>query len=325
MSEDFQRVQAVGEGGDLSSDIAAWIDSPPMRALVVAFAEAEDVSMADLDLATRLDRLDSFTERWDTRQGRERDQADELPLTPEQDELVMRAVTALGFRDSGVPRHDRYDHILMLGGLFRACITRPAHAANLIRSGMVSTSSVTALGGHRPFSEQERALAERAGFGELNEEFAALDAGVRKAFGLDDPSSTEGERFDSPGGSWSLHSYDTDGGLTVRVAAAPSGEPALRRANTEDSYKWWANKVAKLGPRDRILAVTTAIYVPAQHAAAVRMLSIPFGAEVETVGIEPGDVNPALAQPFTPTKYLLEIRSAIRSLRDLFVAIQPAT
>jgi hypothetical protein len=167
-------------------------------------------------------------------------------------------------------------------------------------------------------------LARRAGFEGLDEEFAALDAGTRKAFHLKSPESVEGERLDSPGGSWTLHRYKADGDLTVVVAAAPSSEPERRRANTADSYDWWANNVAMLGSGDKILAVTTAIYVPAQQAAAIRMLTLPFGVEVETVGIEPGDVDPTLAQGFTATKYLLEVRSAIRSLRDLFAAIESA-
>jgi hypothetical protein len=323
MSDIFEPVQPVGHGNDLSTDIEEWINSPPIRALVVAFGGEADVAVRSLELRTKLDWLDSFTQRWDTRQGKERDQADELPLTSNQEELVLNAAAALGFRKSRSPQHKSYDHVVMLGGLFRACITRPAHAANLIRTGAVRTSTVTALGGHRPFSDQERALADRAGFPGLDEEFDALDAGTRKAFQLGQPASVEGERIENPGGSWTVRRYEGNAGLPVRVAAAPSSEPALRRANTADSYNWWGNKIARLGSEDRILAITTTIYVPAQHAAAIRMLTIPFGSEVETVGIEPGDVNPTLAQPFSPTKYLLEVRSTIRSLRDLLVAIDP--
>jgi hypothetical protein len=317
MSDEFLTVPPVGQGADVPSDIDAWISSTPMNALVQAFLGESERFTPATDLSTHLDQLDMFTERWDTRQGKERDQAEELPLTSDQEDLVLRAATALGFRETRSPRHQTYDHVMMLGGLFRACITRPAHAAALIREGAVETPMVTALGGHRPFSQQERQLAESAGFPNLGEEFEALDAGTKRAFGLLDPSATLGETFESPGGSWTIHEYDRGSEPSIRVAAAPSSDPGVRRANTADSYKWWANHVANLGLGNRVLAVTTAIYVPAQQAAAIRMLTVPFGVEVDTVGIEPGDVDPSLAQPFSATKYLLEVRSAVRSLRDL--------
>ena len=205
----------------------------------------------------------------------------------------------------------------MLGGLFRACITRPTYAAALIKQGKISTPSVVALGGHRPFSDPERELATQAGFPGLGEEFDALDAGTRRAFELGMPDSTLGEESDDPGGAWGVNTYVASSGTLVRVAAAPSSEPKTRRANTADSYEWFAEELAHLDRGQRILAVTTSIYVPAQQAAAIRMLAVPFHVEVDTVGIEPGDVVPALGQTFSPTKYLLEIRSAIRSLRDL--------
>ena len=135
MANVFEAVPTIGSGSDLPSDIDVWISSPPMEALVRAFGGQSDLIAPDQSLLMRLDRLDSFTERWDTRQGKERDQADELALTPYQNELVFQAASALGFREIRAPRHLKYDHVLMLGGLFRACITRPAYAAELAHSG----------------------------------------------------------------------------------------------------------------------------------------------------------------------------------------------
>jgi hypothetical protein len=101
------------------------------------------------------------------------------------------------------------------------------------------------------------------------------------------------------------------------VVAAPSSEPEKRRADTPDSYDFFAKQVATLQGGERLLMVTTPIYVPAQHAAAVRMLALPHGVDVDTVGNEPGVVPGAPAQQFTATKYLLEVRSTVRSLRKL--------
>ena len=48
-------------------------------------------------------------------------------------------------------------------------------------------------------------------------------------------------------------------------------------------------EVAHLQPGQRLLIVTTAIYVPFQHANALRMFSLPYGALIDTVGVEPGE------------------------------------
>lgn len=105
--------------------------------------------------------------------------------------------------------------------------------------------------------------------------------------------------------------------MPVQVAAAPSSEPTKRRADTPDSYAFFAKQLAALQPGERLLMVTTPIYVPAQHAAAVRMLALPYGVEVDTVGNEPGVIPGAAVQQFSATKYLLEVRSTVRALRRL--------
>lgn len=290
-----------------------------MRSLVTAFGGGDELFEGDVN--TRLERLDEFSERWDTRRGAERNLAAQLDLTDDQDELVLAAATALGLVDPRPPLRSDYDHVFVLGGLVRACVVRPAHAAGLIRSGAVRTSGVTALGGHRPFRGDEQELASKAGLPGVTEEYEALDAGIRRAFDLGAPTSEEGEASDLPGGTWSVRSYTDSTGLLVRVAAAPSSTPAQRRADTADTYQWFARNLAKLEPGQALLAVTTAIYVPAQQAAALRMLALPFGVEVETVGVTPGDVIPALAQTFTASNYLQEIRSAIRGYRGLLSSL----
>ncbi|MFJ3416209.1 hypothetical protein ACIPN8_07680 [Streptomyces sp. NPDC086082] len=325
----FDQVPLVGTGLDSAADIGGWLTSAPVHALVEAFAEdAEDRELVgDLmaekgDVAERLARLDVFTDRWDTRQGLERNQAAELPLSPDQEELALVAAEALGMCGGTRLRFDQYDHVLMLGGLIRACLVRTAYAAHLIRSGQIIAGSVTALGGHRPFVGDEFALAAEAGAPELSEEYEAMDFGTRRAFGLGEPETVEGEESPLPGGTWGVRRYRTVEGVPVQVVAAPSSEPEKRRADTPDSYAFFADQIAALRPRERLLLVTTPIYVPAQHAAAVRMLKLPYGVEVDTVGNDPGLVEGAPAQKFSATKYLLEVRSTVRSLRRLEDAIR---
>jgi hypothetical protein len=70
------------------------------------------------------------------------------------------------------------------------------------------------------------------------------------------------------------------------------------------------------------LLVTSAIYVPFQHADAIRMLSVPLGAIVDTIGVDPKTVSEGpLRQHFAPTNYLQEVRSATRALRALDAAL----
>ncbi|MFG2551841.1 hypothetical protein ACGFWF_18115 [Streptomyces sp. NPDC048581] len=328
MGTRFDQVPLVGTGLDPAGDIDGWLASAPVRALVEAFSRtgqdhelARDLAAEKGDVVERLARLDAFTDRWDTRRGRERNQADELAMRPDQEELVTAAAEALGMCGGTRLRYDRYDHVLILGGLVRACLVRTAHAAQLIRSGQVTAGSVTALGGHRPFVGDEFELAAQAGAPELAEEYEAMDFGTRRAFGLGAPESVEGEESELPGGTWGVRHYRTADGMPLQVVAAPSSEPARRRADTPDSYAFFAGRVAALQPGERLLLVSTAIYVPAQHAAAVRMLKLPFGVEVDTVGNAPGAVAGMPPQRFTATKYLLEVRSTVRSLARLAEAL----
>ena len=103
MSTHFDPVPLVGTGVDPVADIEDWLASPPVRALVEAFARtdqdhelARDLAARKGDAAERLARLDVFSRRWDTRRGRERNLADDLPVRPELQQLVRAAAEALG-------------------------------------------------------------------------------------------------------------------------------------------------------------------------------------------------------------------------------------
>src|SRR5689334_10256517 len=109
----FSPMPAVGSGPDLVADIAAWSQSEPLRSLVAAFGGGDE-AFAD-DVATRLERLDAFSERWDTRKGAERNLAAQLDLTDDQTELVLAAARALGLVDPRPPLRSDYDHVFVLG------------------------------------------------------------------------------------------------------------------------------------------------------------------------------------------------------------------
>ena len=314
----FQRLPLIGASGDLRADIESWLASEPLAVLLREFGAEPGPYTAQpgSPLAARLGALETFTERWDTRRGRERNLAEELDLRPGQEELVVDAANALGLRGDP-PKHTRYDHMLMLGGLVRACVARPSYAAQLIREGEITAGEVTTLGAHRPFAGDEFEQAEQLGCGSLTEEYEALDAGTRRAFGLGEPESEEGERTSDIGGTWGVKHYRTADGLPVRVVAAPSSEPAVRRAHTADSYTFFAEHVARLAPGERLLLISTAIYVLPQHLSALRILALPYGVEVDTVGGKPTNRPRLPLSHYSATKYLLEVRTTVRALRLL--------
>lgn len=274
--------------GEIRGQIRRWAGSEAMRALVGAYGgRLPDASVGDL-----LAWLDAFSDRhWDFRRhGRvERDEVRPPDFEPETAELIVAAATALRLVEAAAPPWPEYDHIIIPGGLGRSCLQRTEYAAGLIRSGAVRAGEVTALGSSRPLGEAERELP---GLSTAVHEVDAMEAGVRAAF-----RGRETEQ--------------------VHVLAAPSSDPGKRRANTADTYEYWAGLV-HLGASDRVLVVTSPIYVPFQHCDAIRILGLRHGCGIDTIGFDRRSVTVPIPPGATgPDRYLQEIRSGIRSMRWL--------
>ena len=314
----------AGDRDELRDALQRWVDSQALHAAVSEFAG--EVPAAPL--ADQLQWLEEFSAKWDYRCGKERNLAEVPRLKPETQKVAFAAAEALGLIGAETPeehrdgrdRPVRYEHVLILGGLVRACLARPLHAAKLLRDGIIEAGSVTALGGFRTIAGDEVGMVEQVTGEHVDDEFHAMDAGVRGAFGLTDPQSERGEDSDMLGASWRVREYSADD-LPIRVVAAPSLAPGDRRANTPDTYAWFATQLAQLRRGDRVLIVTTEIYVPYQHADALRMLLLPYGAMIDTVGVLPGNAHPALRQTFGPDKYLQELRSTICAYCALHAAL----
>lgn len=305
---------------DVPAAIDSWARSPALAELVAAFHDGEGPP-GDADLARLLAWLEEFSLRWDFRGGKERNLVADQEFDPVTHALILRTADELGLVGTLPPPSEYYDQVLILGGLVRACLARPLYAAALLDSGGIRAHSLAALGGYRPLRGDELELAARCGHSHLTDEFGAMNAGIRAAFDVGEPTSDRGERSDEVGASWRVVEYAGPNRTPLRVVGAPSSEPGVRRANTPDTYAWFASELAKLSGGERILVVTSDIYVPFQHADAMRMLALPFGVEIHAVGIQPGDVDPRLQQTFAPHNYLQEIRSTIRALRALHEAL----
>ncbi|WP_433044575.1 hypothetical protein [Dactylosporangium sp. CS-033363] len=254
-----------------------------MRDLVAAFGGdlPRDAPTADL-----LAWLDDFSDaHWNFRGrlgGAERDRV-RVDLPPRLAAAALQAARGLGLTDSIEPPHDEYAHLLILGGLARACLQRTEHAARLAATRRVG--AVAALGSLRPLGPEERGVVD------VDTEAEALAVGVNAAFGADVP-----------------------------VLVAPPRDPAAPRANTADTYEHWA---AQACPRadERILIVTTPIYVPFQHCDAIRILGLRYRCGIDTVGFDPARAStPQPPGAHGADRYLQEIRSAIRAARALHTA-----
>jgi len=301
----------------VAAEIEAWVAAEPIRALVDRFGGA----LPAADLGGLLTWLDDFSgEHWDFRKKAERHEAVAPKFDAPTAQLVYDAATALQLVEPRPPAHREYNHLLVLGGMARACLQRTEYAAQLIDRGAVAVPELAALGSFRPLSSEEKGLLD---LDEADDSYEvdAMDVGVRTAFHLD--GSGQLESSDGPVGhsSWSVRAYRSPAGVDVHVLAAPASEPAKGRANTADTYEFWARRI-NLRATDRILVVTSPIYVPFQHADALRMLALQHGCGIDTIGFDPGRASVPLAPGATnPDRYLQEIRSGIRSMMNLHRAI----
>jgi hypothetical protein len=298
---------------EVDDQILGWIASPPMRALVTSYGgQLPDAGVGDL-----LTWLDDFSAGpWDFRgkTGVERDQVTARAFEPQEAELIRAAATALGLVEPARPPRSAYDLVFVLGGLGRACLQRTAYAAELILTGVVTTPELAALGSFRQLNDTEKELTPLTGGGY---EVDAMDAGVRIGFGLTDPPEREASDDGRTATSWEVRTYRRAPGPEVHVVAAPSTAPDGRRATTPDTYEFWAKRV-KLTAADRILVVTSPIYVPFQHSDAIRTLGLRHGCGIDTIGFDPSRTSVPMADGATnPDRYLQEIRSGIRSMRAL--------
>ncbi|HEX7145290.1 MAG TPA: hypothetical protein VF225_08270 [Gaiellaceae bacterium] len=304
----------LSPAGDPLTWVDAWARSPDLARVVAAFGGE---TSGQPDLGAWLAYLEAFSQRWDYRAGQERNLVKAPDFTPDLTAMVFAAATVLGMRGTTAPAREHYEHVVILGGLVRACLARPRHAANLLDAGTITADRIIALGGFRPLKGDEETLVAELLDTSVTDEYHAMRAGVEAAFGLGAPVSTRGEPSEVVGASWGVTDYVTAAGVAAHVVAAPSSEPGVRRANTPDTYAWLARDSTWLRRGDAVLLVTTDIYAPYQGADAIRMLAVPHGVEVDVVGIEPGGIDPRLAQPFAVHNYLQELRSTIRSLRML--------
>lgn len=302
-----------------------WVSSTPMRAL----AEASGWDWpSGLRTGELLERLAGLSADWDFRGrggGVERNFIGTEPadvngrVVPE--ELVVSAARALGLVSATPVPAERFTSLVVLSGLVRACVNRTRYARALLDEG-VRAASVTVLGGHRELRGDELVLAKEQGFGDPFDEADVVLAAARQAFGLGQPDESEASgpaRDDWDDELWSASArYRWPG---VEALIVPASEPG-RRVNTADQLRYWANRNG-IGREDRVLLLTTQIYVPFQQLSGLQVLGIERGCAVRCCGVDAeNSFLPGLS--FSGRSYLQEIRSALLAASRLMTAVQQA-
>jgi hypothetical protein len=303
--------------GALEAAIAGWVNSPPMADLLDCFDADFAAAPPVGPLGPVLARLAAFSaEYWDYRRGLERYQMARLNLAPDLDVRVRAAVEALGFAGPARPAADRYDHVLVLGGGIRILHARVEHAARLLGEGL-RAGRIGGLGSLRETIDREKREALKLGLGEQKTEAQVMDTAMVNALGLGAPEDVR-DGVNGAGQDWWARRYASAHG-PVHVLAAPASRPG-QRANTADTLAGWAEHVARPEPDHRVLIVTSDADVPFQHCDAIRVLGVPYGCGVETVGLDP-DITTFWLEPLSTTQLLQELNSAIRSMRLLHTAL----
>ncbi len=305
--------------------LRAWASSPPIRALATAsgweWPRSEDTGVL-------LDRLAALSADWDFRGrdgGVERDligaKAAEVNGRLIAEELIVSAAGALGLVSATPVPDEWFSALVVLSGLVRACVNRTKHAADLVKNGL-HADSVTVLGGHRKLSDGEQDQAAQLGFGEQFDEADVILATARQAFGLGEPQQAKesGERSgawdDRLWSAWAHYAWPG-----VQVLIAPSGAPD-RRVNTMEQLRYWASENG-ISRNDRVLLLTTQIYVPYQQFGGLQVLGIERGCSVYCCGVDAAS-SYLPAAPFSGRSYLQEIRSALRAAAQLLAAARKA-
>jgi hypothetical protein len=287
-----------GDAERVLESIDAWSGSLALAAVVAVF----DHSVPELAGEDRLKWLDGFAAaHWDFRQGRERDAISQSGLTSRQTDSVFAQAPVLGLAGPERPTRRRYDTVMMTGGMLRAGIVKPRFVAELLENGL-ECDHIVFLGGFRPFSPEEASLARALG---------------EQTFGPLGKPEVVGGAGDTPHSSWRQLSWHRENLLRLSVLAAPSSDPVHRRANSADTYRFWARE-RRSAAELSVLQVTTPIYVPYQSAVAVGILGLDHGLAVETVGTSAaaGDLG-EFSQQFLAEHHLQELRAAIGAMLAL--------
>jgi len=256
----------------------------------------------------RLLWLKAFSNEYlDSRQGKERDQVEMVPFRPAEETAIEACVEAFHMRGETDASRQQYGFISVLGGRNQRSLHRVRHAKRQFENG-VTAPYLLLLGSNRSVDETERVnTANYAGNPET--EYDLMNAAFEQEFGV---SEYDEVAFDSQGlpvdantpDSGRVRYYELSNGTKVLSVSAPRIE-GTQRTNTADTYLFIDMILGKaLQNGGSLLAITSDIFVPFQHADALRIHTLLGNMQVETIGCNEGEY-------LSPAAYANEINALI--------------
>lgn len=304
----------------IKESIECWLNSQELTNLVTAFGgEIPE----DLNVTERAKWMLLFSDNWDYRRKQKTKDAktgeaarwlvNNEAITPGQEKVVFENVENLGLKGISEPVLEQYDYIIALGGARMSCLFRPKYVKEVLDKRGFSPKAVVMLSGMRPVLESERMATDTYAPG-AETEFDLINAGSEQIFGLQREYTEERYCSVNPNSSWAIRKYaDLKYDFPVLSVSGPSSEPEKRRANSADTFCFFAKK-QQIQPESKVLLITSQIYVPYQQMEAVRTWAIPNNIYVETVGF-PTEWNDSKQQGMMlAANYLQEVRSTIQAI-----------
>ena len=223
-------------------------------------------------------------QHWDFRKGAERQAVDwsesgEIEEGSEQWNTVFNSAEKLGLVQDTEPKNKNPDFLVILGGANKAPLDRLRYGLSVVDD----FDQVVYLGSSRVVSDAEREKAQDYA-PDAKTEFDLGSGAFETLLGarLVDEITVERD-----GDTWGMRMYEfeVDGKPKTGFVLSTPQTIHGNRATTYDNYKFFADR-AELAdnPNKTVVAVTTGFYTSGQHLPAVQELTLPFGAEVETVG-----------------------------------------
>ena len=325
-----------------ADELPGWLE----QALADPRAEVKGLPQERLDVLRRALAVErDAAERFDfrTRNGsgqyRERAQAAVGDYDDALRARIRELADRLGLVSPEPTRHQRYAKTLVMGGGYRSPLLRARYAARFQQDG-VDLGELEFLGSPRFLIDEppERPATEAYAPGAVDE-FDLMKAAARVEFGVE----TDPETFvcgcssaDEICPQWLFDHGLEDSAVVAETPAAYTHERRVRlrdaegrevgsvysastsrpplRPDTSDTFVLWV-RCADPRPGQRVLVVTTQVFVPFQAFDGIRRLYLPHGLDVDTVGFGAGRGD----RPETAEYLMQEVLSAIRSSRRLLV------
>jgi len=311
-------------------DIYNWIDSEMFQSLIKEFSISDSF---DKDIDIRLEHLVEQSDVWDfrnrtaktensggsTQESTRWTSTDEL-LTAKQKRKSLEAAKYFKLSINSTPNYHDYRAVLVLGGGKLSCQLRTRYALEQLTSN-ISAHDLVFLGSERPITPTEREATDTYAKGAETEFDLFESALIFETKGETTKISEDIVDEVKTNSSFKTKIYTTKYAKNTILISAPSSEPDIRRANSSDTYIHYFKKYP-INAGDKLLLVTSHIYVPYQQVEALRTLGVPNNVYVETIGFPPswGGKIQGMQEP---QHYLQEIRSFLQAAHRFTIQNSP--